>query len=261
MKKTISIILALFCLVTIGEAQMRSNTKSNVAAIGIKGGLNVPSMLYTDGHLSTLDQDFGFKPVEGVFVDIPLGESFSLAPEAMYVHRGMSTSYEHHSGASVNYSISSSYVDLRLPFAYRLHVVDAFQPYAVAGVEAGYLLGGEIHLDRSNPIALDTTINIGSANMAQIHAGVFAGVGIRSDIDFGVFALVLKLEATYHQGVLDSFSKKEHDESSTPVNVNAYNITGVRLPRGIEFCVSVGVPLKFNTQKDACWTFSRNKYN
>ncbi len=261
MKKTIIILMTVFCLVTLGQAQMKSNSLDNTVAIGVKGGLNVPRMLYTDGNLADLPQDFSFKPIGGLYVDIPLGEFMMLSPEAMFVQRGMSTSYEHHSGSQVNYHVASQYVDLRLPLAFRLRVVNAFQPYAVVGLEAGYLLGGEIHLDRTAPIALDETIAIGSANMAPLHAGVFVGLGIRSEIDFGSFGLALKLEATYHQGVVDSYSTMEHDETSTPLNVNAYNITGSRLPRGLEFCIGIGLPLKFNNQKDACWTFSRNKYN
>lgn len=261
MKKAIIILMTVFCLGTLGQAQTKSNSLDNTVSIGVKGGLNVPRMLYTDANLAVLPQDFTIKPIGGLYVDIPMGEFMMLSPEVMFVQRGMTTSYEHQSGSQVNYHIASQYVDLRLPLAFRLRVVDAFQPYAVAGLEAGYLLGGEIHLDRTAPIALDETIAIGSANMASLHGGVFAGLGIRSEIDFGSFGIALKLEASYHQGLIDSYSTMEHNETATPLNVNAYNIAGLRMPRGLEFCIGIGLPLKFNNQKDACWTFSRNKYN
>lgn len=266
MRKTVFILMALFSLALMGQAQTRKNSSVNATAIGLKGGVSMPGMLFTDDNLAALPQDLDFKPIGGIYVDIPLGEAISLVPEVMFVQRGMSTSYEHYSGSLVNYSINSRYVDYRLPVAYRFRVADAFQPYIIVGLEGGYLLGGQIHLDRtspsaSDPIAMETTIDIGSANMTLLHAGVYAGLGVRSDIDLGSFGLSLKFEATYHQGVIDSYSQMEHDELSTPLNVNAYNITGLRLPRGLELCIGIGLPLKFNTQKDACWSFSRNKYN
>jgi hypothetical protein len=41
--------------------------------------------------------------------------------------------------------------------------------------------------------------------------------------------------------------------------VNAYHITGSRLPRGIEFYLSFGIPLKPRPD-DACRTFSNDRY-
>ncbi len=267
--KKLSIILLLACFAPIAVfAQLGGKGNSNVVAIGVKGGLSFPQMYYSDSHLNELPQPwlkdangaFRILPIGGVFVDIPLGNFVSIAPEAMFAQRGTSMSYQHYSGSKVDYSISSRYVDLRIPVVARLNVVDAFQPYVVAGLEAGYLLGGQITEKRTAPYSIDTTINIGKANMATIHAGAFAGVGIRSDINCGAFTLMLKLDATYHHGFVDSYSSMEHEDASNPVNINAYNINGVRLPRGLEVCFSLGVPLKFNKVDDACSTFSNSKY-
>ena len=266
--KKLSIILLLACFVPIAaHAQLRGNDNSNAVAIGVKGGLSFPQMHYSESHLSELTQPwlkdaggaFRIFPIGGVFVDIPLGGIVSIAPEAMFAQRGTSMNYQHFSGSDVSYTINSKYVDLRLPVVARLKVADAFQPYVLAGIEAGYLLGGQIHESLLEPISLDTAINIGKANMSAIHAGAFAGVGIRSDIDCGVFTLMLKLDATYHFGFLDSYSAKEHDETANSLIINAYNIDGVRLPCGLEVCLSLGIPLKFQAGDDACSTFS-NKY-
>lgn len=265
MRKAVLVLSVLLCFWATALAQMKKGGFGDATAIGIKGGLTIPKMLYTDGNLFSLDQDFVIKPIGGAFVDIPLNEMASFAPEVMLAQRGMATSYVHHSGTLVNYHIASNHVDLRLPFCCRYLVVNAFQPYAIAGIEAGCLLGGEIHLDRSNPdyaaaVDLDTTISIGAANMDLVHVGIFAGLGVRSDIDLGHYTLMIRLEATYHQGFVDSYSQMEHEETATPVNVNAYEISGLRLPYGFEFCLYLGVPLKFKHPRGACWSFSRNKY-
>ena len=107
--------------------------------------------------------------------------------------------------------------------------------------------------------AFDETIDVGDANMTKIHAGAFGGLGIRSLVSIGNFDLLLKLSATYHQGFIDTYTKAEKEESVQAINVNAYKISGNRLPRGLEVSLSIGIPLKA-PEDDACATFSRDRY-
>ena len=258
MKKRLAIMVMAFVLTNFCISQI-SNRNAESVAIGIKGGVALPGMSYSDKYLSELAQDAFFAPVGGLFVSVPLGDIVSIAPEVMYANRGVKMRYTHLSNATVQYSIASKYVDLRIPVQARLQVSELFQPYAFAGAEAGYLLGGQIHISRSIPIVMDETIDIGKANMAPYHVGAFAGLGIRSDIDFGSLTLSVRLEASYHQGFLDSYSEMENSESAVPVNVNAYNISGKRIPKGLELCLGIGIPLRFSSSDDACSTFI-NKY-
>ena len=258
MKKRLAIIVIALLLPALGFSQIGSRNAECVA-IGIKGGLALPGMAYSDKHLSELTQDSYMVPVGGIFVDVPIGGIVSIAPEVMWVNRGVKMQYTHFSGASVHYSIASNYVDLRVPVLVRLKVVDAFQPYVFGGAEAGYLLGGQIHIERSTPVALDETIDIGKANMASYHVGAYAGLGIRSDINCGSITLSVRLEASYHRGFVDSYSEMEHAETAVPVNINAYNITGKRMPKGLEICLGLGIPLRFDNSGDACSTFT-DKY-
>ena len=257
MKKRLAIIvmalLPSLCFSQIG------NRNAESVAIGIKGGLALPGMSYSDKYLSKLAQDAFFAPVGGIFVSVPLGDIVSIVPEVMWVNRGVKMQYPHFSGATVHYSIASQYVDLRVPLWARLKIAEGFQPYILAGIETGYLLGGQIHIDRSDPMTLDETIDIGKANMAPLHAGAFAGLGIRSDIDFGSLTLSIRLEVSYHQGFVDSYSEMEHAETAMPININAYNISGKRMPKGLELCLGIGLPLKFDNSDDACSTFT-DKY-
>ena len=248
----LAILLSKFCFSQMGNRDTKS------VSIGIKGGLAFPGMTYSDKHLSNLKQDFHSDPIGGLYVDVPFGNIVSVAPEAMFVQRGVTMNYQHYSGADVNYSINSRYVDLRIPVLARLKVTDGFQPYVFAGAEAGYLLGGQIHIDRQAPVAMTETINIGKANMAAIHVGAYAGLGIRSDNDFGFATIFVRIEASYHRGFIDSYSDMEHAETAIPVNINAYNIMGKRIPKGLELCLSIGMPLHFGNSDDACSTFKNN---
>ena len=261
MRKISLILLVLFGLSCTMQAQGHSSrAEKQYVSIGIKGGLNFPRMLYMQNNaLSNLPQEpWKLTPMGGLFVEIPVGSALIIAPEVVYVQRGLETTYEHVSGMTVHYSMNVSYADFRLPFELRFNIVPAFQPYIVVGGEAGMRLFDQIHLDRTAPAELNETIDVGDANMNLIHAGVLAGVGIRSRVNFGNFGMVFKLSATYHQGVLDTYSQREKEGDVPAVNVNAYQMTGSRLPRGLEVCLGIAIPLE-PRQDDACASFSKDR--
>lgn len=258
----------LICLVLLllrGEMQAQSYRNRNKSenqwiSVGVKGGVSMPRMLYWQNvALSQLSQETAFRPTGGLFVDIPLGSVFSVAPEVMYARRGTNMHYLHHSGAEVNYSMDVSFVDVRVPVEARWPIVSWLQPYVLIGAEAGARMGGSIHMDRTQPALMDTTIAVGSANMSLLHAGVFAGLGIRSKVELGSRDMLLKLAASYHQGLLDTYSPMERQGEATASNVNAYQTTGLRLPQGLELTLSIGISLGAR-QDDACATFARDRY-
>ena len=260
MKRYLIIILIGLGLVGASYAQVKTNqTTEEAMSIGLKGGLNVPRMLYFNNEaLSQLPQAFTLTPMGGLFFDIPMSNLFVLSPEFVYLQRGTDISYEHFSGAKVHYSMSVHYMDFRLPLEIRWPIKPYFQPYLMVGAESGVRLGGQIHIDRTAPIVLDQTIDVGDANMSLIHAGAFAGLGIRSLIPVGGRHILLKLGASVHQGLLDSYSAAEHEGSVPAVNVNAYQTTGMRLPQGLEVTLGVAIPLEKH-QDDACSTFSNDR--
>lgn len=261
MKKYLLLFAILLGMSALAMAQMSQyNNQKEPVTIGVKGGLNIPQMWYFNNEaLGRLNQNMSFTPTGGLFVEIPVGSALIIAPEAMYVQRGTDIEYEHFSHTQVHYTMNVSYVDLRLPFELRWPIKRYFQPYVLAGAEAGMRLFGQIHIVRSQPAELDETVDVGDANMSLIHAGAFAGVGIRSRFNIGAMGMVVKFSASYHQGLLDSYSAMEHEGTAGSVNVNAYQITGSRLPRGIEATLGIAIPLEKHAE-DACATFSHDRY-
>lgn len=262
MKKYVLILSILLACSTGIFAQMSQNKPMDRSiALGIKGGVNMPRMLYfKNPALMRLPQSFVFTPMGGLFVDIPIMEFAYLSPEVVYVQRGTDMKYVHaNSGAQVHYTIATSNVDLRLPLEFCWEMKPYFQPFVMVGAEAGMCLFGKIHLDRTAPIALDETVAVDSANMNLIHAGAFAGLGIRSKLSLGNQDILLKLSASFHQGFLDSYSRYEKNGTAQAVNVNAYQITGNRLPQGLEVSLGIAIPLKAKL-KDACASFSNDRY-
>lgn len=261
MKKHFLIFSLLLGVSAMSMAQMSQyNQKKEPVSIGVKGGLNIPQMWYFGNKpLSQLEQKMTFTPTGGLFVEIPVGSALIIAPEAMYVQRGTDIEYEHIlSGTVVHYTMNVSYADLRLPFELRLPVKPYFQPYLVAGAEAGMRLFGQIHIQRTVHVEMDETIDVGDANMGLIHAGAFAGLGIRSRFNIGAMGMIVKLSASYHQGLLDTYSNMEKEGTAQAINVNAYQITGSRLPCGIEATLGIAIPLE-KRQDDACASFSKDR--
>lgn len=261
MKKYLIIILFSVFLGSVSFAQLDSNQPVETSvSIGLKGGVNMPRMYYFHNEaLQQLSQGYVFVPMGGLFVDIPMGNMLALSPEVVYLQRGADISYEHFSGTQVHYSMSVHYVDFRLPLEVRLPIKPYLQPFFTLGAETGMRLGGQIHIDRTAPVQLDQTIDVGNANMNLIHAGVFAGLGIRSRIGLGNRHILLKLGASVHQGLLDSYSAAEKEGNIPAANVNAYQVTGWRLPQGLEVCLGIAIPLEKRLE-DACSTFSNDRY-
>lgn len=260
MKKCFLIFGLLLGMSAISMAQMSQyNQKKEPIAIGIKGGVNMPQMWYYGNKpLSQLKQKMAITPTGGLFVEIPVGSCLIIAPEAMYVQRGTDIEYEHISGTMVHYTMNVSYADLRLPFEFRFPIKPYLQPYLVVGAEAGMRLFGQIHMQRTVHVDMDETIDVGDANMGLIHAGAFAGFGMRSRFDLGALGMIVKLSASYHQGFMDTYSVMEKEGAAQSINVNAYQITGKRLPRGIEVTLGIAIPLEKH-QDDACASFSKDR--
>ena len=263
MKKYILIVCAI-CFFSIGTmGQMTRNTPvDKTFAVGLKGGVNMPRMYYFNNPaLKRLPQSLVFTPMGGVYLDIPITDAVNLSPEVMYVKRGTDMKYVHaNSGAQVHYSISTSYVDLRLPLELIWGLKPYFQPFVTVGAETGMCMFGKIQLERTAPTAFNDTIAIAvdSANMSLIHAGVFAGLGFRSKVNIWYQDVLLKFTVAFHQGVVDSYSPYEKNGVANAVNVHAYQITGQRWPQGLEVTLGVSIPLESGFY-DACSTFSRDR--
>lgn len=259
MMKRLPVVIVFLFLSSFGMAQRLNPTYSDRTTLGFRAGINLPGMKYTDKHLSVLPQQIVIKPVGGVFVEIPLTRRLSIAPEVMYVERGMKTNYTHSSGYNVSYSIHSRYVDLRVPLNCGFQITPWFRPYLTIGIDGGYLLGGTIQLQQTGLPRPETTIMIGKANMYPWYVGAFGGLGMRFHFHIKEQIAHIILNATYHLDFLDSFTEMEHTDVAQPINVDAYNITGKRFPKGFEITMGMAFPISPD-KNDACYNFSKNHW-
>ena len=257
MMKRLFIILISLLLSQWVFAQRTNPTFADKVMIGFRAGVNLPGMVYTDKHLSVLPQQTVFRPVGGLFLDIPLTHQLSIAPEVVYIERGMKTSYTHSSGYDVTYSIHSRYVDLRVPLNYGFQVASWLRPYLTAGIDGGYLLGGSIQLQQPGLPCPEATIMIGKANMRPLFGGIYGGMGTVFQFWLGRKLVRWTINATYNIDLVDSFTDMEHSDAAEPINVNAYNTTGKRLPKGIEIMMGFAIQIAPDND-DACTNWERS---
>lgn len=257
-------ILLFFCCVSFSMAQERfiPSRPPNDAAkyegpiYGIKGGGSFSWLQYTNPQLRRMEPDFVVKKAMGIFYEIPVYTTYTVAIEAYYQERGGSFSYRFANQYNEQYRLDATYLSLRIPVYYYLPITDRLKPYVFLAGEAGVPFKGNISLSHSgnypSEIPQNQSTAINSYNINLIHAGVVGGIGMRWNIPLSVITLVVKVDAAFNYGLTDTFSKQELSGASTSTNIHAYSIHGHRYLRGIELNLGLGF---FFNKYDSCSTF------
>lgn len=266
MKKYIFLLVCLFVCCSAFSQGMVFNKfeyrkgvdRSRAVIIGLKGGVSFANMYYSDKNLKSLTMSLLVRPDYGIFVEVPLKYNIAVGMDILKTGKGTDISYNSHGDVNspVRYTIKSDYLDVRIPVSYKFIVTYEFMPFVYVAPYASYCLGGEISLNQKKYYEYDqdinTTIDIGNANMRQFDFGAVVGAGLRYDFNFTSFSIVTKIEAGYNFGLRNTYSKMEMENGfgNNPtnhniVNVNAYNLQGKRFNRGFEAMISIGLPLKF----------------
>lgn len=243
-------------------------------AIGIRICGNLPYYSYTDNQaLDTLSFNNPMnrvKPMLGLHVEIPLFNGIVyVAPEVSFSVRGdnrlfMSATWD----TLVNYQAQVNYLEGRLPISIAIPAAKWFKPYVFVAPSFGVAMptvgpfNSEFSQTALNKAFPDQNVSVDSTNMSRYDYGFTAGAGLRFTIDFNSFKMVVKLEGGYHMGFRDTYTVTEHLEQTQAVNVNAYNVKGKRLNRGIEGAITIAIPLDFHSEDDCFyWSEIEKKKN
>lgn len=266
-KIILSIVLICCCCSLCAQRHRVPGSSQKSVGIGVVGGANLASFSYFgDIEKQGLDFDsvlYRIRPLAGVSVEIPLGNYFYIAPEVIWAGRGDSRLFQSAvwNDSYVRYQAKSYYLELQVPMSLVIPINNTYQPYVFVAPGFGLTLpmGDISQYSLDKPQSINQAVAIDSSNMALYDASFMAGAGMRFNVDFSTFYLAFKLEAGYHFGLLDTYSPMEHNDMATAVNVNAYNVKGKRLNRGLEIRLSVVLPLRF-PPGDACSNWSRDVY-
>lgn len=227
--------------------------KSNVPTVGIKGGLTKYSMHFAYDKYNTLSDDFILKPGFGIFVEYPIKKlrNISVAGELMMIERGFRKSFTFRNEMPEVDEIKAKYIDVRIPITYYFRSAEVLNPYVFVAPDFGMCYGGEFSKTFSENPEYNTSVDISKSDaMRSFDLSLAVGVGVRLNIHFQVFTMVLKLDGSYNFGLLNTNS------ISQPIYIDnlAYHVKDdSRYNRGFEVMFSVGIPLKFNFLHDSCW--------
>ena len=286
MKKLLMILIAMLAVLPM-RAQMQAETRylgsRKVVALGVKGGVLLPEYYYRGrpdlNSLTDTTMSNRLRPIFGVQAEIPMDGDWYLVPELLYLQRGENTLEFTNAptSQSMSYSAKVNYFDLRASMMYVAPLHSAVKPYAFAGVNVGFVMP-YIHIDslpftKGDSLVLNLSgsfmmgndsVPVNKSNMAPFDIGLFGGVGFRATLDFARFSLVMKLEAAYNLGLLNTFSRAELDAQAPAVNLGVggntlYHLNS-RKNRGLEVTFSLVLPLKFN-EGDACSRWSNEVYH
>ena len=192
----------------------------------------------------------------------------TLGIEVAYAQRSTQLSYqftEPSISGTTTYStqidIAYSELFIQIPLTQYLRPASkVFRPYIFIAPRVTIPVKGGIGklTTEANALAPDTLTNLSlefnSGNMRRWNIGAVAGLGMQFRIDFGnSYYTMLKLDASCHYGILDTYSKYEREGNAVDENGNPINpyLLGTRHIGNATVKLTLLFPLK-KIQKDAC---------
>lgn len=247
MKKIFTIIIILLAVQTFAQEQDSSTSKSVLKNfhIGAKVGANFSNMHYSDIMYNLWNPSMVVRQNVGIFVDYDLPKNFSIGLDFAWQGRGTKLSSE-----AFGYQFDAHYLDFQIPVTYTFLKEKRLQPYLQIAPDIAVVSGGNIDYSGQT----NYNINISKGNIADFDFGVNTGIGVKIQLAKN-YPLMLRILASHYFGLLDTFSKSEHDASSNAVNLDSnYEIYGTRRNSTSSLIVGVDIPLsifKKNKQKEA----------
>lgn len=246
-KFALSIICSVFILSANAQEEIDSIKVrySDKIHIGLKGGLNFPSVHYSSSEFDIYEGESISKFTWGIFAEFPLNKdnSFSFRPEINFISRGQKIESKDY---DVNYKLNAKYTDIYLSFLYTFNKNKYIRPYLAIAPTIGFATGGEIKLNQEK-------VDISDANLSSVNLGVMGKVGVKIPIyNNNKEICQIGIEAGYYLGLSDTYSGKEKDQESNALNLinpKNYEIQGSRKHRGIETGISISVPLSIFSKK------------
>ena len=260
MKKCFAIIVLLLVFGLHAEAggdygfgYKKPHSKNNSPVIGLKLGYTSYAMTFSDEYYNNLPMTNLQKPGFGLFLEVPFRRvpCFSIGLEFLMVERGMTKTFTFRQKIKENDQIDAKYIDVRVPLTCYFFNDYAVNPYIFAAADLALCFGGTMSKEFPNGECENKYVDIAKSDavISPYDFSVLAGIGLRFKLNFTRFVMPIKIECDYNLGLLNNMSKVE----GTPIDVYAYSFEpSERKSHGVEFMISIGIPLKFKTIYDAC---------
>ena len=215
--------------------------------VGVIGGVSATRWLHTDGVHRPYEQPyFLFDPnapvtslldhgLAGIVVDRKLGTNNSIGIEAFYANRSTMLDYDYELPDAIGHSqmyhrkdsIVYSEVCIQIPLN-QYFGSGNIKPYVFIAPRFTLPIAGNMHWtlqtlaadSTSTNTTLDTaTVAMTRNNMRAWNIGAVVGAGVRFKVPINSYYLLLKLDASCHVGVFNTYSEKEIAGETNPASV------------------------------------------
>lgn len=278
MKKGLLLIIVLALLATTATWAQEEGTQEKTPAtetqdtfkmaeypsdvpyrIGIRGGLNIADMVYTNPApaMRMYTHTPQLHGMGSIFLHLGFGNSgFAISPEVGIMGKGVKLNWD-----DVDYRMSVRYFDFRMPLSYnfRLKSCPALSPYIMVVPDFGASYGGkityeaEVYTPTNDDYRYKTSTDITRADVNRFDFGVMFGAGVDYLVKTKNFPLIFSLEAGWNMGLANTFAERENLDEQGNLPPNASNIINrffgaelwhnERFTRGIEIAARVALPL------------------
>jgi len=236
MKKVIGLI-ACFFVVAFAQTNYQTKTGKQISGrtyLGLKLGMNYPSMTYSDNGLGNYSNSIYTNTLFELFGEYAIIPSLLVRPGVKFITRGQ---YIDESG--VEYEFNAKYTELTLTLAYAFKAVNLY-PYLLGGPVLGFARGGNISYSQNND---EYILGVNNGNLNPYAFGLYIGAGVKYPFSSNKFSFIPGFEAGYHLGLTNTYSDKEINGKSNAVNAISYEINGTRKHRGFECGVTISMPI------------------
>ena len=222
--------------------------------LGIKLGVNFPSMSYSDKDLNAYSSSVYGKGAYELFGEYIIIPSLSVRPGLAFTTRG-----QHIEESWFDYKFDAKYIDLNLPIVITSQAYENVYTYMLVGPVLGLAYGGDIYYRKDGDPSYEP-IKINKSNLKPYSIGLYHGAGVKYSLSIKEFIIIPGFEAGYHFGFTNTYSDNERygkaKALNEPLNINSKSS---RKHRGLELGVTLSIPLK-NFKKassnKSCYAFS-----
>lgn len=275
-KLSIILFLSLFLIGNTATAQFRKPLQSRSKTlsearynIGITGGLTSTYWVHFGGTGTKYHQPFNFSPIGGLTVERMFNNYSSIAVEGLFAMRNAHLDYyvlnfpvaiNENKDFYRQYDVDYMEVAVQVPLTYYFGQGN-IRPYVFVAPRFTLPLSGNMkwqkmeileygtenqHIDEATA-TLDT-VSMTAQNMRSWNVGLVLGAGVRFKVNIGNYYIFMKLDASAHAAVINSYTRDEINGDSEVV-IGASYIDPYLLQKRFNTDASVKFTLLFPLKK------------
>ena len=277
---TIFLSFTLFFSVLTANAQFNkplqspsARKQSNDATynLGLVGGGTLTQWIHFGGtntpYQVPITKCIGF--MGGLSLERMLSSNMSLSIEGMYAIRSFELTYDINQFPiainewnDIRKTLDANYSEIfvQAPFTYYLNNTTGavIRPYVFAAPRVSVIQnGGKMFWQKDNlttEVSENDTVNFNTSNFMPFNVGLVAGAGVLFRINTSNYYFLIKLDASYHAGFINTFSKAEREGTVENVIGSGYidpYLLGKRFSGNADLKLTLLFPLK-KQLKGAC---------